>query len=45
MIRYGTLLARQGTAERSPLLAGDVPDGQVDFNLLAWMPEPDARPH
>jgi hypothetical protein len=47
MTRYGTALALQGTADRSPLLAGDVEKPRVDFPLLLWQPSPAEleRPH
>jgi hypothetical protein len=43
MIRYGMQRLMQGTAERSPLLAGQLENPRVNFDLLNWQPPKDAR--
>jgi hypothetical protein len=38
MARYGTLRVIQGTADHSPLLAGNPEKPRVNFDLLNWQP-------
>jgi hypothetical protein len=43
MIRHGMLRAMQGTADRSPLLAGNPEPPRADFDLNNWTPPPGGR--
>jgi hypothetical protein len=44
MVRYALARIEQGTINGSPLLAG-AEKPRVDFDLLAWQPPENARPH
>jgi hypothetical protein len=44
MARHGMHRIMQGTAHRSPLLAGNPDPPRVNFDLLNWQPPNDARP-
>jgi hypothetical protein len=44
MARHGMHRIMQGTADRSPLLAGQPEKPRVDFDLLNWQPPKDGSP-